>query len=264
MTSIRHSAIQADWQAPDNIRTLVTIRTGGCSQSPYNSFNLALHVGDDPAMVQKNRDKLQALLPSQPVWLNQIHSNRIINAAEDSQTSAAVIDADGSITTQKNIVAVVMTADCLPALICTRQGSAVAAVHAGWRGLLDGILEQGVVQLLQASAANKEDILVWLGPAIGPNYFEVGEDVRQAFLQRDQWGDPVAAINQCFIPLNKTASGQNKYLADIYQLARVRLSAVGIDNVSGGHYCTYSEADKFYSYRRDGVTGRMASMIWIE
>ncbi len=262
MNPIAQTIIQADWGAPDNIRTLITTRLGGFSNLPYESFNLALHVGDDPQSVKQNRNRLQALLPSQPKWLNQIHSSRIIDAADPELQP----DADGSIATQKNIVSVVMTADCLPVLICNRQGSAVAALHAGWRGLLEGILEQGAEQLLKLSACHKEDILVWLGPAIGPDYFEVGEEVRQAFLARAQarGRSHYELIDRCFVKHTKSSVGQNKYLADIYQLARVRLSATGVDNISGGHYCTYSEADKFYSYRRDGVTGRMASMIWID
>ncbi len=262
MSTLSQMIIQADWDAPDNVRTLITTRVGGYSHPPYKSFNLAMHVGDDPQNVAQNRTKLKELLPSEPKWLNQIHSSRIIDAADTDPQ----LDADGSITTQKNIVSVVMTADCLPVLICNRQGSAVAAVHAGWRGLLEGIVEQAAEQLLKLSACQREDIRVWLGPAIGPNNFEVGEDVRQAFLAqaRHRGGYHYELIDQCFSEHTKTSDGQNKYLADIYQLARVRLSATGVDNISGGHYCTYSEADKFYSYRRDGVTGRMASMIWIE
>ena len=262
MIPLSQTIIQADWDAPDNIRTLITTRMGGYSNPPYKSFNLAMHVGDDPQTVEQNRNRLGERLPSEPKWLNQIHSSRIIDAADIEPQP----DADGSITTQKNTVSVVMTADCLPALICNRQGSAVAALHAGWRGLLEGILEQGAEQLLKLSACQKDEVLVWLGPAIGPNYFEVGEDVRQAFLARarNKGGYHYELIDQCFSEQTKTSDGQNKYLADIYQLARVRLSAIGVDNVSGGHYCTYSEADKFYSYRRDGVTGRMANMIWID
>ncbi len=252
-----NSMFQADWDAPKTIRTLITTRAGGYSQPPYNSFNLAMHVGDEPQSVQKNRDILRQVLPAEPVWLNQIHSNRLVDAGQ----TTTPVDADGSFTKDKNTVSLVMTADCLPALICNRQGNAVAAVHAGWRGLLEGIVEQGVKQILAVSQCQPQDIMVWLGPAIGADYFEVGEDVRQLFLQRESGSDP---IDLCFSPLMIAESGENKYLADIYQLARLRLSAIGVDNVSGGHYCTYSEADKFYSYRRDAVTGRMASMIWIE
>ena len=236
MIPLSQTIIQADWDAPNNIRTLITTRIGGYSLPPYKSFNLAMHVGDDPQTVEQNRKRLKELLPSEPVWLNQIHSRRIIDAAD----TVLQADADGSITAQKNIVSVVMTADCLPALICNRQGSAVAAVHAGWRGLLAGILEQGVEQLLTISTCQKEEVLVWLGPAIGPNHFEVGEDVRQAFLARarNKGRYHYELIDQCFSEHTKTSDGQNKCLADIYQLARVRLSAIGVDNVSGGHYCT--------------------------
>ncbi len=254
--------IQADWDAPDNIKTLITTRAGGNSQFPYESFNLALHVGDDPLAVARNRYKLRQQLPADPVWLNQIHSNRVIEA----QAAAVDSNADGSYSCRKNTVAIVMTADCLPALICNRQGNAVAAIHAGWRGLLEGILEQGVEQLLKVSQCQNDDVMVWLGPAIGPENFEVGEDVRQLFLERAKTypAEMLNKLKQCFTAINNPQQKNNKYLADIYQLARIRLSLIGVDNVSGGHYCTYSEQDKFYSYRRDGKTGRMASMIWLE
>ena len=236
----------------------MTTRTGGYSKPPYDSFNLAEHVEDEPEHVRKNRAQLRVLLPSEPVWLNQVHSNRVIDAG----ASPGVVDADGSFTTEANIVSVVMTADCLPVLICNKQGSAVAALHAGWRGLLDGILEQGVEQLCRAGSYSARDLLVWLGPAIGPEAFEVGEEVREAFLKQMSEANPASTtlIEQCFLP----ASGTNKWFAYIYQLARVRLSLSGVENYYGGNYCTYNDKENFYSYRRDGKTGRMASLIWID
>lgn len=249
--------LQPDWPAPQCVRALVTTRTGGHSAPPFDSFNLAEHVDDEPENVRKNRFQLRDILPSEPVWLNQVHSNRVVNAG----AVQGKVDADGSFTIEANIVSVVMTADCLPVLVCNKQGNAVAALHAGWRGLLDGILEQGVEQLCQAVSCHARDLLVWLGPAIGPTAFEVGGEVREAFVQKASTVNPasVSLIEQCFQPANV----ENKWFADIYQLARVRLSMFGVENFYGGNYCTYNDKENFYSYRRDGKTGRMASLIWI-
>jgi YfiH family protein len=247
--------IPVDWDVPQNIKTRVTTRQGGFSQAPYDSFNLAEHVGDDRANVQKNRQKLEKNLPSAPIWLNQIHSNRVVEA----KPSDILVDADGSYTSQNKVVSVVMTADCLPVLLCNRQGNAVAAVHAGWRGLSDGIIEQGVKKILASSQCQANDIRVWLGPAIGASMFEVGDEVKQSFLQQASISEQ-KAMSACFI----ASHNQNKWLADIYQIARLRLAAIGVENCSGGTYCTYKNDELFYSYRRDGQTGRMASMIWID
>ena len=252
-----------DWDAPVNIKSLVTTRKGGFSQAPFDSFNLGYHVDDDPACVKQNRRLLAHQLPSEPVWLNQLHSDVVLDAAElvaaefvaDTNT-----DADGSYTTQNNIVSVVLTADCLPVLMCTRQGDAVTALHAGWRGLANGILERGAMKLLKASGHRPEDLLVWFGPAIGPEKFAVGDEVREEFLSKSQHKE---LISQCFIAAESDLK-KIKWLANIYRLAEYRLSALGIENFSGGNYCTYNNNDLFYSYRRDGKTGRMASLIWIE
>ena len=250
-----------EWQAPGNIKSLLTTRHGGWSTAPFDSFNLAAHVEDNGQNVKKNRQKLAEMLPSEPVWLNQIHSNIVVDAALDTaldtNNAGSIIDADGSFTTQSNVVSVVLTADCLPVLVCTRQGDGVAALHAGWRGLAQGILEQGIEQLLRATKRQPEDLLVWFGPAIGAENFEVGEEVRQIFLQTAHNQEQTA---QCFVPVKEK---NNKWLADIYQLARLRLSLIGVENFSGGNYCTYREKEKFFSFRRDGKTGRMASLIWI-
>ena len=255
-----------EWPAPGNIKSLLTTRHGGWSTAPFDSFNLAAHVDDDECNVKKNRQKLAEMLPSEPVWLNQIHSNIVVDAALDTAPDTAldtnnagsIIDADGSFTTKSNAVSVVLTADCLPVLVCTRQGDGVAALHAGWRGLAQGILEQGIEQLLRAAKRQPEDLLVWFGPAIGAENFEVGEEVRQIFLQTAQNQEQTA---QCFVPVKEK---NNKWLADIYQLARLRLSLIGVENFSGGNYCTYRDKENFFSFRRDGKTGRMASLIWIE
>ncbi|MCW8930697.1 MAG: peptidoglycan editing factor PgeF [Gammaproteobacteria bacterium] len=243
---------------PDNIKSLQTTRVGGCSQAPFDTFNLAEHVEDNFVDVKKNRHLLSKVLPTEPKWLNQVHSDIVV----DASSSVIGVNADGSFTTKNRIVSVVMTADCLPVLISNRQGTGVAAIHAGWRGLASGILEQGVKKLLVASHSQPEDLLVWFGPAIGPEIFEVGDDVRQIFL-RNVFDDLNAS--SCFIAKDKTNDSKEiKWLADIYQLARLRLSAIGVENFFGGTYCTYKESDQFYSYRRDGKTGRMASLIWIE
>lgn len=238
-----------DWSAPAHIRAYSTLRHQGVSQGAWSSWNLATHVHDSAAHVAQNRELLVSALrlPSEPVWLDQVHSDRMLLL--DDTISNANLQADGSFTRQLARVCVVMTADCLPVLMTNRAGTEVAAVHAGWRGLAAGIIEKAV-QCFQCPVT---DVMVWLGPAIGPDAFEVGEDVRQVFMQ----SDPMA--ESAFI-----ASGHGKYLADIYALAKQRIQAVGVNAVYGGGHCTVTEAERFYSYRRDQDTGRMASLIWIE
>lgn len=252
-----HNAwFRPDWPAPDVVRGLVTTRKDGFSEPPFDSFNLADHVDDVPEAVVQNRRLLRQYLPSDPVWLNQVHSKTLINADDGHNR---ILDADGSYSTRENSVCVVLTADCLPVLLCNRQGSGVAALHAGWRGLAAGILEQGISRLTQVTNSKPGDILVWLGPAIGPGRFEVGADVRQAFVSRDQ------ALQPAFSKIKSTGNASEpKWLADIYRLARLKSARIGVDAVYGGNFCTYAQADLFYSYRRDGVTGRMASMVWLE
>ncbi|RMC98560.1 peptidoglycan editing factor PgeF [Aquitalea palustris] len=238
--------LQAGWPAPAAVRTLLTTRQGGVSQPPYDSFNLGTHVGDQPEAVAANREQLRLLLPDEPAWLNQVHGTNVVDAAEIGET---LLDADASFSRQPGKVCVVMTADCLPVLLCDDAGSVVAAAHAGWRGLCDGVLEAAV----SATAVAPATLMAWLGPAIGPDAFEVGAEVRAAFIACD----PAAAA--AF-----TDIGEGKYLADIYQLARQRLAAAGVSRVYGGDYCTVIERERFFSYRRDGVTGRMASLIWLQ
>jgi len=214
----------------------------------YDSFNLALHVEDDAQKVEANRQQLveQLNLPGEPLWLNQVHGHRAVNAA---QFSNRLPNADASFSDQPNHVCAVMTADCLPVLICNLKGSKVAAAHAGWRGLADGVIENTVASLNESP----HRLLVWLGPAIGPQAFEVGEEVRDVFVKE--------------LPATVGAFKQNRsghFLADIYKLARLRLKAMGIEAVYGGEYCTFTDAHHFYSYRRDGKTGRQASLIWFE
>lgn len=232
---------------PSHVHAFTTTRDGGISLPPYDSFNLATHVGDNTNAVMENRARLRQQLPSEPVWLNQTHS--IIAANLDHwQPSDGVIDADASFTTQQNRVCVAMTADCLPLLVCNQDGTEVAAIHAGWRGLLAGVIENTITQL-QSPA---ETLSVWLGPAIGAEAFEVDNQIRLDFLAR--------------YPQNSIAFKQveDHYLADIYALARHCLSLLGVKHIFGGDYCTVSDEKKFFSYRRNQKTGRMASLIWFE
>ena len=239
--------VRPDWEAPGSVRAISTTRVGGGSNAPFGSLNLAEHVGDDPETVRLNRGKLADGfgLPSEPVWLNQIHSTQVkrVNLAPVTES------ADASWTDKPGVVCAVMTADCLPLLLCDHTGVRVAAAHAGWRGLLNGIIES----TLEALAVPGSQLLAWMGPAIGPDAFEVGDEVRQAFVAVD----PGAAT--AF-----QAKGDGKWLADLYALTSRRLRAQGVDRISGGEYCTYTDSDRFFSYRRDGVTGRMASLIWID
>ena len=236
-----------DWPAPPNVRALISTRAGGVSIAPYASMNPADHVGDDPQAVRRNREIIRAALPGEPHWLKQVHSALVYRVSGDVQT---VPEADAAVSTLSNQVCVVLTADCLPVLFCADDGSEVGAAHAGWRGLAAGILER-TVESMRAPGAR---LLAYLGPAIGPRAFEVGPEVRAEFIATD------AQAAAAFQPV----AGSDKYLADLYLLARQRLAQVGVTRVYGGDYCTYSEAQRFFSYRRDGATGRMAAMIWLE
>lgn len=237
--------IVPDWPAPARVRALSTTRAGGVSVAPYDSLNLGTHVGDDPANVAANRAQVRRIVPSEPAWLNQVHGTAVVDAA----SVAGVPDADASVSRTPGAVCVVMTADCLPVLLCDRAGSVVGAAHAGWRGLHGGVIEATVAAMQVAPA----DVIAWLGPAIGPTAFEVGDEVRAAFVATDAIAD--AAF--------KPAGQPGKWLADIYLLARQRLAALGVTAVHGGDCCTVSESRRFFSYRRDGVTGRMASLVWL-
>ncbi len=243
-----HDHICADWPAPSNIHAGCTTRIGGFSKIPYASFNLAQHVGDDEQHVEDNRRFLRDTwqLPAEPLWLEQTHSNRVYLADENNTPSK---QADAIITHQVDTVCAILTADCLPLLICDRQGKEIAAIHAGWRGLANGVIENTLQQLRSRS----EDLLVWLGPAIGATVYEVGAEVRETFCRLS------ADNEQAFQTVDK-----DHYLADLYQLARLTLQRQQIHTIYGGNYCTYSDAKRFYSYRRDGQTGRMVSLIWIE
>lgn len=242
--------IYANWPAPHWVRAYTTMRTGGYSQAPYNSMNLSYQVGDDPNVVQKNHNKLHDMLslPTPPVWLKQVHGINVIEASRVSASDESFPEADGSYTAKAGIVCAVLTADCLPVLICDQCGTSVAAVHAGWRGLLAGVIEAAVMLL----ARPERRLMAWLGPAIGPGAFEVGDEVRQGFIGYN------ANAQSAFRP-----SPHGRWLADIYQLARLRLMSVGVQQIYGGEWCTFNDSEHFYSYRRDGTTGRMASLIWL-
>ena len=244
------SLIVPDWPAPRAVRSLLTTRLGGVSAAPYASLNLGDHVGDDRRAVAANRALLRGALAGggDPRWLAQVHGTRVVDAAACSPSDPPPA-ADASFARDKGVVCTVMTADCLPVLFCDRAGTRVAAAHAGWRGLHAGVLEESI----DAMGCEPAEILAWLGPAIGPTAFEVGGEVRDAFLAEQ--AEAVAA----FVP----SPNEGKWLADIYRLARLRLARAGVTAIYGGECCTFSDSEQFYSYRRDGQTGRMASLVWL-
>jgi len=239
--------IKPDWPLSSNVKAVSSLRTGGHSLPPFAELNLGDHVGDELSCVVQNRSLLAKELGLlEPLsFLEQVHGTKVELLNEPLNQA---VPADAAVTFQEKLPCVVMTADCLPVLFCDKNETVVAAAHAGWRGLLDGVLENTVL----AMKTEPQQIFAWLGPAIGPSAFEVGPEVWQLFVDKD------SQTESAF-----TAVG-NKYLADIYQLARRRLSLVGVTAVFGGDHCTYSEPEQFFSYRREGQTGRMASLIWLE
>ncbi len=249
--SVRLDSIEAlrwivpDWPAPANVRAASSLRSGGTSGADYAALNLADHVADSPVAVAANRERLHRALalPAAPVWLTQTHGVACVDVAR----STIGTEADASFTTQTGIVSAVLTADCLPVLLCDQQGSTVASVHAGWRGLASGVIESAI-----AAMGEPQGLMAWLGPAIGPQQFEVGTEVRATFVARD------AAAADAFIPVR-----DGHWHADLYQLAALILRKQGISAIYGAEWCTVSSPENFYSYRRDGVTGRMATLIWM-
>ena len=236
--------IKPDWPLPPSVHAAITLRTGGVSTDGYASLNPAAHVQDEPKHVQINRQRIRDMLqlPSEPVWLQQVHGIRVIQADQVS----GLEEADASFTNQSGTVCAVLTADCLPILFCGDNGEVIAAAHAGWRGLVAGVIKETL------AAMNCREVSVWLGPAIGPDNFEVGEEVRSAFIDKNPGAEKAFK-----------ARSTGKWLADIYQLARIQLAKLGVEQTHGGNYCTVSDVQRFYSYRRDGAaTGRMASLIW--
>lgn len=242
--SMSRNWIAPDWPAPDQVKAFITTRAGGVSRAPFNGLNLADHVGDEVDDVASNRALLRELLPTEPLWLRQVHGNHVVAA----ENSIAGIEADASVAATPGIVCAVLTADCLPLLICDRLGSKIAAVHAGWRGLNNGVIENAIA----AMRVPPPELLVYLGPAIGPTAYEVGDDVRDVFIDDDE-----SALT-AFLP---TENG--KWLANLYELAQLRLRRLGVEEIYGGELCTYNDSERFFSYRRDGVTGRMAALIWL-
>ena len=240
--------ILPDWPAPAGVRAAFTLRTGGVSQPPFDSFNIGAHVGDEPRAVGENRRQLRGRLglPVEPAWLTQVHGARVADLDAES-SNGSLEPADGAVTRTADRVCAIQAADCMPVLFASAEGVAIGAAHAGWRGLAGGVLEA----VVGAMRVPPESLFAWLGPAIGQAHFEVGEEVRAAFLA----ADPAAAA--AF-----TANPRGRWQCDLYGLARRRLTALGVGQVYGGTWCTYADAGRFFSYRRDGRCGRMAALIW--
>jgi polyphenol oxidase len=234
------------WPAPPAVQALSTLRGGGVSVSPYASLNLGAHVGDAPTAVVENRRRLRyaAGLPAEPVWLSQVHGARVL----DLDAPGAAGDADGAVTRRPGRVCAILAADCLPVLIAAHSGEAVAAAHAGWRGLAGGVIEATV----QAIAVAPATLLAWLGPAIGPRHFEIGPEVRDQLLEGDPGAEAAFTLN-----------ARGRFMADLGALARRRLARLGIERIYGGGECTYSQSAKYFSHRRDGQTGRQVTLIWL-
>jgi YfiH family protein len=234
--------IDPDWPAPKSVRAFTTTRRGGVSTGAWSGFNLGTHCGDDPTHVAQNRAMLNRTLPAPVHWLQQVHGTRVLTLPAGLSGEP---EADAVVTFQPGQVCAVLTADCLPVFFCNRKGDRAGVAHAGWRGLANGVL-QATVAALQEDPA---ELLAWLGPAIGPGAYEVGAELAGAFAEE--------------FPEGFTRHGE-RYLLDLYTLARMKLAAAGLNYVGGGGFCTFTESDRFFSYRRDGVTGRMASLVWLE
>lgn len=243
-----------DWPAPVGVKAFISTRAGGFSLPPYASNNFGLHVGDDPLAVEKNRTRLceQLGLVKTPQWLEQIHGVKVVHAKADG----VVRTADGSYSNQRGQACLVMTADCLPILLCDKTGLQIAALHCGWRSLSQGICARG----LQKFSGNPSDIVAYLGPAIAQPNFEVGVDVLEAFLKSARSHEHREQMSAAFISAHRPLH----FFADIYALARAELNSLRITAIYGGGYCTYADTERFYSYRRDKTTGRMVSLIWLE
>ena len=249
--------IVPEWSAPDAVRALITTRAGGTSAAPFDAsggggLNLGFGSGDDLAAVAANRARLRAALPAMPAWLRQIHGARAVDAA-DAALASSPLEADAAFTDRPGVVAVAMMADCLPVLLADARGRGVAVAHAGWRGLVAGVIQASVRALRERVGDPSAGLIAYLGPAIGPDHFEVGSEVRDAACTS------LAGAAAFFVP-----HGSGKYLADLFALGRLALAQVGVDAVFGGGICTYCDADRFYSHRRDRVTGRHAALIWLQ
>jgi purine-nucleoside/S-methyl-5'-thioadenosine phosphorylase / adenosine deaminase len=252
MDRLQPQWLTPDWPAPATVRALSTLRTGGASGPPYASLNLGGHVGDDATAVEGNRRALRdaARLPAEPVWLEQVHGNCV----KDLDSPGPAGPSDAAVTRQPGRVCAILTADCLPVLLASEAGDRVGAAHAGWRGLAAGVIEATV----SALGERPGELLAWLGPAIGPRHFEVGAEVREEFLRRAGAGD-TELDDAAFVP-----NARGRYTADLYALARRRLRRLGVERIYGGGECTYADDARYYSHRRDGRTGRQATLIWLE
>lgn len=242
--------IVPDWPAPMEVGAFVTTRHGGVSTGRYATMNLGRNSDDEPEALAANRRRLDAFLPDAPVWLDQVHGTSVVTLDRTPAPGTPPPVADAAVTCARGVVCAVLTADCLPVLFSERSGNTIGVAHAGWRGLAAGILE-ATVAAMRSLGAHSGDLVAWLGPGIGPDAFEVGDDVRSAFCARD----PGAA--SCFAPRS-----EGKWRSDLAGLARRRLAAAGVTHVSGGGYCTYRDAARFFSYRRERTSGRMAALIW--
>jgi YfiH family protein len=233
-----------EWPTPARVRAFVTTRTGGVSTGEYASMNLGVHGGDAPENVARNRAIVRAYLPADPLWLAQVHGAHVADAAIALESPRA----DAAVTTQPDRVCVVLTADCMPVFLCDAHGRAVAVAHAGWRGLAGGVLENAV----HALGVPPAEVHAWMGPAIGPDAFEVGPEVREAFLAADPGADVAFRAHR-----------PDKYMADLYVLTRRRLMRAGVSSVHGGGFCTFHDRERFFSYRREKASGRMGAFIWL-
>lgn len=248
--------IKPNWEAPQTVHAFCTTRAGGVSVQPYDSLNLGLNAGDDPALVLNNRGILSCTIPSEPLWLKQVHGVTVSTPESRKLLGSGPFEADASVSNTPNEVLVVLAADCMPVLFASHAGDVIGVAHAGWRGLSGGVLENTIQAMCTLSPGlSPQDISVWMGPAIGPTKFEVGDDVLKAFASQGP-----ASLAQAFIPL---AGKGGKYLANLYLLAQDRLSSLGIKQIHGGDFCTFSDQERFFSYRRDHKTGRFATLIWI-
>lgn len=243
--------LRPEWDAPATVGALMSTREGGVSAPPWDTLNLGRSVGDDAAAVRENRERFAQALDAVPVYLRQVHGARVVRIDRE-MADAEPVEADAAFTTEPGVACTVQVADCMPVLLAAPNGRAVAAAHAGWRGLAGGVVEAALAALCDAAACAPADVHAWLGPCIGPSAFEVGADVVHAF-----GGDP-----RCFVPRAR-ADGAMRWLANLPQLGRDRLGAQGVRNISGGAWCTVTERSRFFSFRRDGVTGRMVAAVWL-
>ncbi|MGV0963315.1 MAG: peptidoglycan editing factor PgeF [Polynucleobacter sp.] len=248
--------IGPSWVAPQQVKAFCTTRHGGVSKSPFNTLNLGLNAGDDSVDVLHNRSIVRSHLPAEPLWLKQIHGVTISTPASRKASTGKPFEADAAVTNTPNEVLAILTADCMPVLFASKSGGVIGAAHAGWRGLSGGVLENTLQEMLSLSPGLiPKDIVVWMGPAIGPTAFEVGEDVLHAFAPQGQ-----DILSKAFMPITGSSG---KYLANLYLLARERLRSLGIEQIDGDNFCTFNDSERFFSYRRDKETGRFASLIWI-